>query len=63
MIELKPCPFCGSGAVILKVFGVGENKWFYAKCCACNAEINNPMPTAEEAAKRWNRRADDADGA
>lgn len=56
MIELRPCPFCGSVAVILKTFVVGENEWFYATCCACKAEINNPMPTAEEAAKRWNRR-------
>lgn len=58
-VELKPCPFCGSVSVILKTFVIGENKWFYVTCCACKAEINNPMPIAEEAIKRWNRRVND----
>ena len=57
-MKLKPCPFCGSDAV-LKTFVVGENEWFYVTCCACKAEINNPMPIAEEAVNRWNRRDDD----
>ena len=58
-MELKPCPFCGSVAAILKTFVIGENEWFYVTCCACKAEINNPMPIAEEAVKRWNRRVND----
>jgi hypothetical protein len=44
---------------MLKTFIVGENEWFYVTCSACKAEINNPMPLAEEAAKRWNRRVND----
>ena len=62
MLKLKPCPFCGNAA-ILKSFDVFNTKWFYIKCSKCNAEINDPAPSEKMAANKWNRRADEANGA
>lgn len=65
-IPLKPCPFCGSSAVIQKDI-TGKEK--YHACCngkigrketGCVMGAGMPLwrDTPEEAAADWNRRAD-----
>ena len=54
MSELKPCPFCGSNAVMRDWAAVGE---YWVACTGCE------MRTAEHydpkiAALVWNRRAE-----
>lgn len=47
MIELLPCPFCGSKAEI----------WHgLARCTSCDASTSGPC-REKTAAERWNRRA------
>ena len=59
-IELKPCPFCGGEAEIIRQPGYGDKP--YAASCGtggCMAVIF-PFATPEEAAKKWNRRTGNA---
>ncbi len=60
MIDLKPCPFCGSGNLDLSNL-VDEDDWFVS-CCQCGTQqIANH--TKQEAINRWNSRAEpDMDG-
>lgn len=63
--ELKPCPFCGGEAKLLKdelgntadMYGA---EWWYVACsnldCGIYAKTAD-RPTPQEAAKLWNRRA------
>jgi cytochrome c5 len=44
---------------VIKHLDVFGSKWFYVKCQWCYAEINNLVPSEEEAIEAWNRRADD----
>lgn len=58
---LRPCPFCGSEAVMVKVFSQG----FSPRCqgeARCHLQVLPfpAYPTREEAASAWNRRAVDA---
>ena len=59
-IEIKPCPFCGGKAKLLKDEFGGTSDWWYAACgnldCGIRAETAD-RPTPQEAAKLWNRRA------
>ena len=59
MPELKPCPFCGSGAV-LQTFTTALEKIprFRIRCKACWCETDWDSFTPEEAAEKWNGRAD-----
>ena len=54
--ELKPCPFCGSIAVLLE--SDGES---FVSCINKNCEAEGCLVAGdrEEAIKRWNRRAHD----
>lgn len=57
MSELKPCPFCGGEAKIVKS---PENE--YIAICRnkqCNASVGFFPNTRKEAIEAWNRRADD----
>lgn len=58
--KLKPCPFCGNRAMMQCLFlaGVGA-EWYYVKCVECGAEINDPVPSENMAANKWNRREKD----
>lgn len=64
MIELKPCPFCGSAADVQNDFG--QVFWPQCKNLACGATDGREYPNEREAAAAWNQRApvkpaDDAD--
>ena len=60
MEKLKPCPFCGSEAVLEdlggpSVFGEGR---FFVKCPSCGVEQGGLWATKQTAIKRWNRRVE-----
>ena len=63
--ELKPCPFCGSEAELIKHSFWNEKKQNYAdktysiKCCNCSVETYEFYETEELVIRAWNRRADD----
>ena len=58
VMELKPCPFCGSDRV-----NVTENKFqhlfnsFGVKCFNCKTESYQFFDSRKEAIEAWNRRA------
>lgn len=61
MAELKPCPFCGYKSVeILE----DDNEYlyyrFFTQCQKCGAGAKRGH-TEEDAAKEWNRRADNGE--
>ena len=57
-VDLKPCPFCGSAAVLKKGTGVYDSNRYWAKCtdddCRMSTRSETDPKTASEA---WNRRA------
>lgn len=53
-IELKPCPFCGGKAKIVKTYTI------WVKCINCHASANCHS-TEREAAEAWNRRVEKPD--
>lgn len=65
MIDLKPCPFCGSNDIALCY---GENGWVsniyyrdsigFVSCLRCNSRTSK-MARIKDAVKKWNRRASD----
>jgi len=62
MIELKPCPFCGGEAEILRQnIGSDFYEYRYWACCSdqyCPAGEGTILKESpEEAAEIWNRRA------
>lgn len=71
-MELKPCPFCGGEAVLIKRSAcVGHGDYcneFFVTCKKCHArgdvfddylcELHEKL--AREATEAWNRRADNA---
>ena len=56
MTELKPCPFCGGEAGIMRYNHI--KKVSFCFCTSCKAKMPN-MLTREEAIEAWNRRAED----
>lgn len=59
-IKLKPCPFCGGKAELMKNDFWSSADWWYVTCsnphCGVHAETSD-RPTPQEAAEIWNRRA------
>lgn len=62
MIELKPCPFCGSKAQSDYILNGNNRRWYSVICvnskCRCgvfNTEYG--YFNAEDATEAWNRRA------
>lgn len=54
VIELKPCPFCGGEAVILKT-----NDFYRACCKTCPCDVGRWLCTSEnELVEFWNRRCE-----
>lgn len=62
MIDLKPCPFCGSEATIVMLEGLYMPQNVYrAKCNNAECLVNPCTPytyTEESAVKIWNERAE-----
>ena len=55
--ELKPCPFCGGEAVILKADQYHVFPYsYYVSCTKCTVGLG-PLDTEAEAIEAWNRRA------
>jgi len=57
-IKLKPCPFCGGKAEIIKCLRRGISITYTVSCGAggCMANISY-CPSEDAAIKAWNRRA------
>lgn len=59
--ELKPCPFCGSDAILIETMGI-HRRGFRAECAGCEAQIGTDDYGFIEraiAVAHWNNRADD----
>lgn len=60
MSELKPCPFCGGEAEVIKAHQIFERPYVViCKNTKCRASLGEFSSTREEAIEAWNRRADD----
>lgn len=63
---LKPCPFCGNKAVLLRNVEYDRTLWII-ECNRCHMEvaakhrdlINGRKSTHEDLVETWNRRAND----
>lgn len=51
--ELKPCPFCGSGDIVLSNWGL-----YRCWCTKCLAKTADEI-RAKDAVDAWNRRVND----
>lgn len=54
-IELKPCPFCGGDAILLRT--LGADRPFHI-LCGCGGRVGW-FETEQEAIEAWERRATD----
>ena len=52
--ELKPCPFCGEGAITKNI--MSRSRW-YVVCENCGARTDQKLER-NDAIRLWNRRAD-----
>lgn len=60
MTELKTCPFCGSEAVMETFTTTREKEPRYrVRCSGCWCETDWDNWSEDEAADKWNRRAND----
>lgn len=61
MTELKPCPFCGGEAAVIKHTFIGYGEDYYQPVCLdCNAsKADYRYRTKEAAINAWNKRFDD----
>ena len=62
-VSLKPCPFCGSKAVIEYETGgyMGEYRGYYVRCSNADCiagEMFYPEPHLKDAVEMWNKGAD-----
>jgi Lar family restriction alleviation protein len=57
MTELKPCPFCGSKAILKDRFlqGVANRKSYWIMCSKCQSRIQD-RNSEIKAVSFWNRR-------
>ena len=53
MLELNPCPFCGSDHII---WSLGKGMNHGVMCAECGAGFGAFHKTKEEVARKWNRR-------
>jgi len=59
-INLKPCPFCGSGNIAVECFNLFGQKpsWsIWCRDCLIGTNIWSIRRTKEEAIKKWNTRS------
>lgn len=61
--KLKPCPFCGGKAAVIKHTFIGYGEDYYQPVCLdCNAsKADYRYRTEEDAINAWNRRAIEAE--
>ena len=57
MMELKPCPFCGSNKVVIR--WNFRYEVYEVNCVGCNCTLTHWYECADEAINAWNRRHDD----
>lgn len=55
--ELKPCPFCGEEAKIIKMTFGGVS--YQVICVRCSANLDKRFAYEDEAIEAWNRRVKD----
>lgn len=60
MIELKPCPFCGSDNVFLIDIAYGGGITHLVKCANCETYGPRWNKSDEEGIKAWNKRPQEA---
>ena len=56
-LTLKPCPFCGGEAKLVKDF-CSFKDWNYVRCEECGA-MNSVTDTAFKAIETWNMRVEE----
>ena len=56
MDKLKPCPFCGSEALLEDLGSYGEGGRYFVRCSKCEIVQDKLWRTKKTAIKRWNRR-------
>lgn len=49
--KLKPCPFCGGEAELIKIY---NTQWHYVQCVKC--KVKTEHKTEQEAINAWNTR-------
>ena len=63
-MDLKPCPFCGSGAVLIELEDEPNRGGWCVECPACKASSIVSFPVKDDArplvVEAWNRRSDTA---
>jgi len=58
--ELKPCPFCGSKAIVETAqFGFEKHPRFRVRCSGCTCELGWDFYSEETIEFAWNRRSTD----
>ena len=63
-IKLKPCPFCGRKAIVMRLESLetGFVSYYVSHSdifnCAYEIKQQSASQTMQEAANKWNRRAD-----
>lgn len=60
MVNLKPCPFCGSKNVSVRNYSGPIIHCYFVICEECKVE-SGIFGTKEKAEKAWNRRAEDGE--
>lgn len=58
MTDLKPCPFCGSDAVMIRETGI-LNGYCSIWCGNDKCNIHTQIGRKEEVIKRWENRSND----
>ena len=61
--ELKPCPFCGGGAMLRSRAAsfYTDDRYYTAKCISCGAMIGESVDK-QKLIEAWNRRDDNSYG-
>ena len=58
MVNLKPCPFCGSENVRVRDYSDPMIYYYFVICKECKSKSGN-FGIKEKAIEAWNRRAED----